>query len=119
MGPGGLIERPAVGEEIVHLDAAVGDEGGAFGLTHRREGPGADQRDLPPQHVGAYIQGHLSALADEACLAPGTAALNGLPARLGRRGGIERSLSPEAVRRLLDRRTGTRTRQNARATGRG
>src|SRR5437867_1818619 len=36
----GLVEPPAVGEEGLDVDPAVGDELRAFGLAHLREGPG-------------------------------------------------------------------------------
>ena len=45
----------------------------------RRERPGADQRHLPAQQVGADVERHLSALADEAGLAPGAHAAHRLP----------------------------------------
>jgi hypothetical protein len=45
----GLIKPPAVREQFFDRDAVVGDELGAVGLAVRREGPGADQRDLPAQ----------------------------------------------------------------------
>lgn len=39
VGGVGLVEAPAVGEQRVHVDPAVGDEAGAVGLADGREGP--------------------------------------------------------------------------------
>src|SRR5581483_217648 len=66
----GLVEAPAVREELLHVDLVVGDELGAVGLALLGEGPRADQRHLPAQHVGAHVEGDLAALADEAGRAP-------------------------------------------------
>src|SRR5215216_2930170 len=66
----GLVEPPSVGEQLLDVDAAVGDELRAFGLAHLREGPRRDDRQLLPQHVGADVDRHLVALADKAGRAP-------------------------------------------------
>ena len=80
VGGFGLVEAPAVGEQRVHVDPAVGDEAGAVGLADGREGPGANQRHLPAQQIVADIESHLAALADEAGLAPGAQAFHRLRA---------------------------------------
>ena len=66
-------------------DAAVGDEARALGLADGREGPGADQRHLAAQQVGADVERDAAALADEAGLAPGAHAAHRLPARAAAR----------------------------------
>src|SRR5690349_20726243 len=88
----GLVERPAMGEEAVDVDLAVGDEAGAFGLADGREGPGAHQRHLAAQEVVADVERHRVALADEADLAPGPDAAHGIGARLRRGRGVEREM---------------------------
>src|SRR5262245_45617136 len=65
-----LLELPAVGEELLHVDIQVGDSLGAFGLTLLRERPGADQRHLPAEEIGTDVERHLTALADETGGAP-------------------------------------------------
>src|ERR1700730_11799581 len=65
-----LIELPAVGEEFFDVELAVDDELRALGLSHLREGPGGDDRQLLPEHVGADVDRHLVALADKAGCAP-------------------------------------------------
>ena len=74
----GLLELPAVREEAVDVDAAIGDVAGAVGLADGREGPRADQRDLPAQQIVADVQGDGVAFADEAGLAPGAHAAHGV-----------------------------------------
>src|SRR5215470_8508066 len=49
-----LLEAPAVGEELLHVDLPVGDELGALGLALLRERPRPDQRHLPAQEVRAH-----------------------------------------------------------------
>src|SRR5215813_7967554 len=58
----GLVERPAMGEQRLDIDAAIGDEAGAFLLADRGEGPRRDDRELLPQHVG--INSNCPASAD-------------------------------------------------------
>src|SRR5499433_4429318 len=65
-----LLELPAVRKELLHIPAVVRNELGALGLALLRERPGADQRHLPAQEIGAHVQRHLAALADEARRAP-------------------------------------------------
>src|SRR5712691_8464425 len=97
----GLVERPAVGEQVVHLDMAVGDEARAIGLADGRERPRADDGELLAQHVGAHLDGHAAALADEADGAPGARAAHRGEAALRRGRGVEREVGAEPVRRVL------------------
>src|SRR6266850_1744966 len=52
-------------------DSAIGDEARALRLAHAREGPRGVDRELPPDHVLADIEGRRIALADERDTAPG------------------------------------------------
>src|SRR3954463_7989362 len=61
----GLIQLPAMREQLFDIDLAVDDELRALGLTHLREGPRRDDRQLLPEHVGADIDRDLVALADK------------------------------------------------------
>src|SRR5207302_1010870 len=97
------LQLPAVGEEAVDLDLAVGNEAGAFGLAHGREGPRADQRHLAAEEIVADVERDLAALADETGLAPGPDAAHGIGPRLGRGRGVERKMSAAPVRRRADR----------------
>src|SRR6266571_7014336 len=45
----GLVELPAMGEELIDIDAALDRETRAFGLDDIRERPGCDQRQLPAE----------------------------------------------------------------------
>src|SRR3984893_10250565 len=98
----GLIELPAVGEQFVHLDGAVGNELRALGLPHLRESPRADDGELLAQHVGAHVDRHVAALADETNSAPGARAAHRGDAALGRAGGVEGGVSAAPVGRALD-----------------
>src|SRR5688572_30839077 len=60
----GLVEGPALGEQALDVDAAVSDEACALALDHRGEGPGADHRQLLPDHVAANVERDAAALAD-------------------------------------------------------
>src|ERR1043166_6679131 len=51
-----LIELPAMGEQFFDIDLAVDDELRALRLSYLREGPGRDDRQLLPEHVGADIR---------------------------------------------------------------
>src|SRR5690242_10236853 len=62
----GLVELPAMGEELVDIDTTLDRETRAFSLDDVREGPGGDQRQLPPQQMRADIDMNLAAFADEA-----------------------------------------------------
>src|ERR1051326_2806714 len=98
----GLIELPAVGEQIVDLDAAVGDELRTLRLPHLGEGPRSDDGELLAQHVGAHVDRDVAALADETNSAPGARAAHRCDASLGRAGCIERGVSAAPVRHVLD-----------------
>src|SRR5215510_6505432 len=87
-----LLELPAVGEELLHVDLQVGDGLRAFGLTLLRERPGADQRHLPAQEIGTDVQRHLTALADETGGAPRAHRAHRGRTGLRGRGGVERLL---------------------------
>src|SRR5436190_1379423 len=81
----GLVEAPAVREQLLDVDLAVRDEFGTVGLALLGEGPRPDQRHLPAQHVRADVEGHLAALADEAGRAPGAHRPHGRRPCIGRR----------------------------------
>src|ERR1051326_5165286 len=98
----GLIEPPAVSEQIVDLDVAVGDELRALRLPHLRERPRTDDGELLAQHVWAHVDRHISALADETNGAPGARATNRSDAALRRAGCVERGVSAAPVRHVLD-----------------
>src|SRR5438309_1163501 len=61
-----LLEREAVGEQPLERDLALGDEAGAFFLTHRAERPRGVDRELLPDHVLADVERRRVALSDEA-----------------------------------------------------
>ena len=71
-----------VREEMIDAEAAIDDETRALRLADGREGPGADDRHLPSQHVVADVERNVAALADKARLAPGAYTAHGLCARL-------------------------------------
>src|SRR5438045_3247931 len=99
----GLLQFPLMREQLLDIDLAVEDELRAFGLAHLREGPGRDDRQLLPEHVGADIDRHLVALADKAGRAPDFrgAHRGNAPFRLARR--VEREFGAVTVRQILDR----------------
>src|SRR3546814_74198 len=118
IGFGGLLQRPAIGEQVVDVDLAVGDEGRAFRLPDRGEGPGADQRHLPAQQVRTDVERDVAALADEAGLAPGAHAAHRLAPRLGRRRGVDGGGGTEAMGRDAERTEERRAGQEGGRTGR-
>src|SRR5205085_1470540 len=68
----GLLEPPAMREELLHVHLPVGDELGAVGLALLRERPRPDQRYLPAQEIRADVERDLTPLADETSGAPRT-----------------------------------------------
>src|SRR5437867_11736884 len=85
----GLLQAPAVREDSFQSDLVVGDEARAVEHAHGAEGPRADERDLAPQEIGAYVEGDVAAFADVASGAPGFHATHRCPARRGGAGAIE------------------------------
>src|SRR5215468_9972127 len=86
----GLVEPPAVREELLHVDLPVGDELGALGLALLRERPRAHQRYLPPQEILADVERDLTPLSDETGSAPRAYGAHGRSAGVRRRGSVER-----------------------------
>ena len=70
VGPVGLLELPAVDEQPIEVDTAIGDEVAAVLLVVLREGPRPAQCDLPAQQVAADAEHDLAAFANSSGLAP-------------------------------------------------
>src|SRR5437660_5887580 len=85
-----VFEPPVMRKQVIDVDAAIGDEARALRLADRRERPRADQRHLPAQQVVTDVEGHVTALADKARLAPGAYASHRLRTCQRRRGCVER-----------------------------
>ncbi|MGI4810200.1 MAG: hypothetical protein ACRYF2_19070 [Janthinobacterium lividum] len=62
IGGAGVFQREVIGEQRVHVDAALGDEAGAFRLTHGGEGPAPQYCYLAVQQVRADVQAYLASL---------------------------------------------------------
>src|SRR3954452_17583198 len=103
-GVGGLVEGEAVGDQPAERDVVIDDELGAFLQADRAEGPGAVERQLFMDDVGAGVEGDGVALADEAGAAPDARRADGLRACLRVASAVERGLGTLAVRQFLDRR---------------
>src|SRR6516225_6335920 len=80
-----------MGEELINGNVVIRDELGAVGLPLRREGPGADQRDLPAQQVRAHVERDLTALADIAGRSPGSCRAHRGGPRIASTGLLERA----------------------------
>src|SRR5690348_11449127 len=78
-----LVQRPAVGEQPVHVDLPVHTEIGALRLDDVGEGPGRDQGQLPAQQMWADVDVYVVALAHEAHRAPDLGTANRTQPRLG------------------------------------
>src|SRR6185437_8177834 len=66
----GLVELPAMGEQLIDVDAALDRKARAFGLDDVRKCPGCDQRQLPAEQMRADVDMHVTAFADEAHRSP-------------------------------------------------
>src|SRR6516165_7368675 len=97
----GLVELPAAGEQLLDIDLALDDKARAVGLPLPREGPGADDRQLLAQHVGADVDRHIVAFADKAHRTPDLGAAHRRYATLGLARGVEGEIGT-AVGQVLD-----------------
>src|SRR5258706_11232469 len=85
-----LFQLPAMREQLVDVDAAIGDISGAVRLADGRESPRTHQRDLPAQQVAADVERDAVAFAHEARFSPGANAAHRLGSRLRRGRRVER-----------------------------
>src|SRR5215471_2346987 len=106
VGVFGLLEAPAMGEQLAQRHLAVGDEAGAFLLAGVGEGPGGVERDLAAEEILADFERHVVALTDEGDAAPRVGAAYGLRARLREARAVHRALRTVAVGQVVDRADG-------------
>src|SRR5207302_818822 len=96
----GLVERVTVGDEPSEGDCPIDDEAGALVQAHRREGPGAIERQMPVNDVRAGLERHRPTFADEAGAAEYPSAPDSLGARGCIAGAVERRVGALVVRQV-------------------
>src|SRR6185437_475848 len=100
----GLVELPAMGEQLIDVYAALDRKARAFGLDDVRKCPGCDQRQLPAEQMRADVDMHVAAFADEAHGPPYLGGADRVQPRVRIARRIERQVGVTAVGEVLDRR---------------